>query len=112
MGIGLLWLLQGIQKHKSIQRAAREMELSYPKALKILNHLETKLGRPLLIRKRGGKDHGGVKLTPFAGKFLIEYARFHQRVKSFADKQFGRFKRSLETIPGEMRSNRIRTPGF
>jgi len=88
MGIGLLRLLRGVEKHKSIQQAAKNMELSYPKALKILNRLERKLGRPLLIRKRGGQARGGAVLTPFAERFISEYERFHNRVEDFAEKEF------------------------
>ena len=94
MGIGLLWLLRGVEKHKSIRQAAKKMDLSYPKALKILNHLERKLGRPLLIRKRGGQKRGGADLTPFAQSFLAEYERFHKRVADFAEKEF----RGLSTM--------------
>ena len=91
MGIGLLWLLRGVEKHKSIQRAAKKMDLSYPKALKILNRLDRKLGRPLLIRKRGGQERGGTVLTPFAARFIAEYERLHNRVEAFAGKEFRAF---------------------
>jgi molybdate transport system regulatory protein len=106
MGIGLLWLLQGIQKHKSIQRAAKKMGLSYPKALKILNHLERKLGRPLLIRKRGGQERGGAVLTPFAERFIAEYNRLHFRVEAYAEKEFARFKKAMEREGGGTRGRK------
>jgi molybdate transport system regulatory protein len=95
MGIGLLWLLRGVERRGSIRRAAEKMGLSYPKALKILNHLERKLGRPLLTRTRGGKERGGASLTPFALSFLAEYERMHERVADFAEKEF----RKLTTVP-------------
>jgi len=99
MGIGLLWLLRGVEKHKSIRRAAAAMGLSYPKALKILNHLERNLGQPLLVRWRGGKLRGGAALTPFAASFLAQYERWHERVTACADKEFARFRDALKINP-------------
>ena len=64
-GAGLLQLLEGIGRHGSIQRAAQDMELSYVKALKILNRLEGALGesaaesdRPLLVEADEGTSYG------------------------------------------------------
>jgi molybdate transport repressor ModE-like protein len=37
MGIGLVWLLQRIKKFKSLNEAAKDMKMSYVKALKIVN---------------------------------------------------------------------------
>jgi molybdenum-dependent DNA-binding transcriptional regulator ModE len=31
VGVGIIWLLKGIERTHSISRAASEMELSYPK---------------------------------------------------------------------------------
>ena len=95
MGIGLVWLLRRIKKFKSINQAARDMNLSYAKALKILNRLEKNLGRPILVRKRGGVERGGAELTPFAEMFIEEFDRFQKRIKIFADQQFVKFCRSI-----------------
>lgn len=99
MGIGLLWLLRGVEKHRSIRRAAAAMGLSYPKALRILNQLEGNLGRTLLVRTRGGKERGGVSLTPFTVGFLAEYERMHERVTAFAEREFQKL-----SIPGNRRA--------
>ena len=76
MGIGLVWLLRRIKEFKSIHRAAAEMELSYVKALRILNRLEKNLGRKVVIRTRGGAKRGGAEITPFADRYIEEYDRF------------------------------------
>jgi molybdate transport system regulatory protein len=95
MGIGLVWLLLRIKKFKSINRAARDMNLSYAKALKILNRLEENLGRKILIRKRGGRERGGAELTPFAERFIEEYDRFQADIKKYSEKRFSEFKKKF-----------------
>ncbi len=90
MGIGLVWLLRLIKEFKSIHRAAAEMELSYVKALKIINRLEENLGRKVVIRKRGGATRGGAEVTPFAERYIEEYDRFLSALNAHAAKAFRR----------------------
>ena len=94
MGIGLVWLLQRIKQFKSIQQAARDMGLSYVKALKIINRLEDNLGQKILIRKRGGQERGGAELTPFAEEFIEEYNRFQKDIKKYSQMRFSNFQKS------------------
>jgi len=102
MGIGLVWLLQRIDKFKSINKAAKSMDMSYSKAHKILKRLEKNLGEKILLKRRGGNERGGTQLTPFALKFIKEYDGFQKKIKKLARKEFrsfagrtiGRLKRS------------------
>ncbi len=84
MGIGLMWLLAGIDKHRSISRAAREMDLSYPKALRMIKNVESGLGHAVVVRRKGGSEHGGAELTALGQDFLRRYDRMQQRIKRFA----------------------------
>ena len=97
MGIGLVWLLRRIKKFKSIRRAAADMGLSYVKALKILNRLEEKLGRKILIRKRGGSKRGGAELTSYGECFVREYDRFQKKIRTYAEKHFEKFYRDAKS---------------
>jgi len=96
MGIGLVWLLRAVDESGSISRASKEMNLSYAKALKIINRLEENLGQKLLIRKHGGCDRGGAELTPFGQKFIAKYDRLQSAIKKSAKKEFSLFRRDLE----------------
>ena len=58
VGSGPLRLLESISRHKSTNRAAKEMNLSYVKALRMLNRPGENLNRPLFIGKRGGNWRG------------------------------------------------------
>ena len=95
MGIGLVWLLRRIKKYKSISRASRDINMSYVKALKILNGLEENLDRKLLIRERGGKEHGGTELTSFAENFIEEYDCLQKNIKAYSENRFSEFKQKL-----------------
>ena len=67
-----------------------DMELSYVKALKILNRLEENLGRKVVIRTRGGAARGGAEITPFAERYIEEYDRFLSALNAHAEKSFRR----------------------
>ena len=95
-GAGVLQLMEGIARGGSIQRAAREMGLSYVKALKILNRLEGALGETLLVRHKGGAARGHTDLTPFARRFMKDFAALRSRVQRTADGAFAGFRRRLE----------------
>ena len=92
-GAGVLELLEGIGTHGLIQQAAREMGLSYVKALKILNRLERELGATLLERHRGGAERGRSELTPFARGFIRDFKRLRQRVRRAAAAAFEGFQK-------------------
>ncbi|HCF57896.1 MAG TPA: ModE family transcriptional regulator [Myxococcales bacterium] len=88
MGIGLVWLLAGIDEHHSISQAAKQMDLSYPKALRMLQSVERGLGHPVVARHRGGSERGGAELTPLGRDFLRRYDGMQKRIKRFAAEEF------------------------
>ncbi len=88
MGIGLVWLLQGIKKHKSINSAAKEMNLSYAKAIKILNWLEKNLGEKVITRRHGGNERYGAEITAFGENYIKRYDAFQKKIKKYAENEF------------------------
>ena len=104
MGPGVLRLLQRVGEHKSINRAARQMNLSYVKALNLLNRLEADLGQPILVRKRGGNDRGGTRLTPFGKRYVIEYSRLEKKIRRHVEKEFGVFQGRVAAARPDARS--------
>ena len=95
-GAGLLQLLEGIGRHGSIQRAAQDMELSYVKALKILNRLERELGETLLVRHKGGAERGHTELTVFARRFMRDFSALRVKVGKAAEGAFRGFQQRYE----------------
>jgi molybdate transport repressor ModE-like protein len=100
MGVGTLRLLERIEQRASIAGAAREMNLSYVKALRMVNRLEACAGCSLLIRTRGGKDRGGTSLTPIARAWIREYRRLDERVREQACVEFEGFREKIDRVVG------------
>ncbi len=96
MGPGPLQLLERIGEFKSINKAAKDMNLSYVKALVMLNRLEENAGQRLLIRKRGGNTRGGTELTPFALKFIEKFKALEMKIKEYAEKEYKEIFECLE----------------
>lgn len=88
MGVGLAWLLRGVEKGGSLSLAARDMGMSYSKAHKLVKLLEAALGRPVLATARGGSSRGGSALTPGGRRFLERFEKLEAAVKAQAEKLF------------------------
>ncbi|MBO8436834.1 MAG: LysR family transcriptional regulator [Spirochaetes bacterium] len=101
MGAGVLWLLEGVEETGSLLSAARGMGLSYTKARFMLESLEKGLGQKILDRKKGGAEHSGGTLTPFAKEFISLYREFQSEVKADAERRFRGFSASVEKLMEE-----------
>lgn len=95
MGIGVVWLLRGIEKHHSISQAARDMELSYPKALRMIQTLEDTLGMPMVRRYKGGHQRGGAELTSAGHSFVGRYVALLTDIQDYAGEAFARHFRNF-----------------
>ena len=93
-GEGRARLLELIDKHGSLQQAAKEFEMSYRNAWGYLGELERAAGFRFVQRVPGGRPHGGMRLTPEAKRFLAGYRRFRdgldRAVKSTFERAFRR----------------------
>ncbi len=93
-GRGRWILLECINKRGSINRAAKEINISYRKAWGYIKAMEERLGIKLIERKTGGKNGGGATLTEEAGRFLKRYAAMEVGIKEIVDERFNHiFKR-------------------
>jgi len=96
MGPGPVRLLEKIDELKSINKAAKSMSLSYVKALNILNRLEKCLGEKMLIRKRGGNEHGGASLTHYAERYIRSFKGLEEKINGYAQTEFQGFQREID----------------
>ena len=83
-GPGPAELLVHIQELGSIRQAACAMQMSYTKALRILEGSETALGVSLVTRNAGGADGGGAKLTPQGADLALRYKAWEEASKKAA----------------------------
>jgi molybdenum ABC transporter molybdate-binding protein len=64
LGPGRLELLDGIDRHRSISAAARQMGMSYRRAWVLVQSINEAAGAPLVQAATGGTGGGGAQLTP------------------------------------------------
>lgn len=98
MGIGLVWLLRKIKETGSISQGAKDMNMSYAKAHRIIKRLELNTGEKILVTKIGGIDRGSASLTFFAEEFVRKYDEYQKIVKNFAETEFNAFLNDVEKI--------------
>ncbi len=87
-GKGRRYLLRAIDKHGSINRAAKEINISYRKAWGYIKAMEERLGMKLVERQTGGKNGGGAVLTEDARKFLKNYEALEKGMQELVDERF------------------------
>lgn len=98
MGIGVLWLLERVQKHGSLRKAAMSLKLSYSKAFAMVENLERNLNIAVLDRKKGGARREGATLTPMGIRFLELYRNFDADAKKSVEGVFTRFKQEVDSL--------------
>lgn len=93
LGPGSWQLLSLIETTGSVRLASQQMGISYSKAWKVLDNLETQAGFPILIRQPGGKNGGETCLTGPGRQLLETFERFErectQAVHTIFEKYFG-----------------------
>lgn len=77
-GEGPCRLLHAIEECGSLRAAAAKMNLSYSKAILMMNRAEQALGFPLTEKQIGGTGGGGSQLTPQAVHFLGKYEAYRE----------------------------------
>ncbi|MGA3060409.1 MAG: LysR family transcriptional regulator [Candidatus Bathyarchaeia archaeon] len=77
-GDGLADLLDAIDKHHSMLKAAEELSMSYRYALHRITLAEGRLGQLLVVRIRGGAKGGGSSEVTDFGKDLVKRYRSAQ----------------------------------
>ena len=84
-GAGKARILQAVERTGSLSRAARELGMSYRHAWSAVRAAEQRLGKPLLVRRRGGRERGGATLTPFAREMVETFLELEARVREYTD---------------------------
>lgn len=73
-GPGKAALLAAIAENETIRKAAETLSMSYPRALKLIEQMNTSFEHPLVETQHGGIQRGGARLTP-AGHVVLELYR-------------------------------------
>ena len=87
-GPGIATLMERVEEHHSLRRAAASMGMAYSKAWRIIRTAEEVFGCPLLSTTTGGKNGGGAALTTQGKRSLTAYQAYAADVKQYSEERF------------------------
>jgi len=87
-GSGKCLILKAVAETGSINQAAKKMNMSFRHAWSYIHTAEKRLGKPLLVKLKGGKDGGGAVLTDYAKDLLKKFDQLEEEVRTFTDKRY------------------------
>lgn len=85
LGIGRVTLLEKIDELGSINRAAKEMSMSYKKAWKLIEDLNRMFDEPLVVKEKGGRSGGGTRLTEKGQLAIQQFRAFEKKLTLFLE---------------------------
>lgn len=83
LGPGRIELMERIAATGSINKAAKEMGMSYKKAWMMVQSLNRQATTPLIITQTGGEQGGGAQLSTAAQELMQAYQALRQRFEEF-----------------------------
>ncbi|MCP4652716.1 MAG: LysR family transcriptional regulator [Candidatus Omnitrophica bacterium] len=87
-GTGKSDILKAVKRTGSLNRAAKELNMSYRHAWSYIQSIEKRIGKQLLVKNKGGKDGGGATLTQYASDLLEKFDSLEKEVKVFVNNRF------------------------
>lgn len=94
-------LLEAIERSGSLNRAAREVPLSYKAAWDALDTMNNLAPEPLVERSTGGSGGGGTRLTDYARRLIALYRAMESAQQDILDR--------LDHVPAEADAPALRT---
>jgi molybdate transport system regulatory protein len=73
IGPGKVKLLEEIARTGSIAAAARAMRMARPSAWSLVDEMNKAMGAPVVDAYKGGRQHGGARLTKIGRTLVAEY---------------------------------------
>lgn len=88
LGYGRIELLKKVDEEKSINAAAKELNMSYKKAWRLINDMNEASEKPIIIKNIGGKDGGGTILTPYGKSLITQFETLNKNCIDFLNSEF------------------------
>jgi molybdate transport system regulatory protein len=86
-GPGPMELLERIESTGSINKAAKQMGMSYKKAWEIINRLNKNANQPLVETQTGGKRGGGSVISSKAKQLIAYHKNLRKKFQLFLEKE-------------------------
>lgn len=80
-------MLDRIKRYGSISKAAKSMEMSYRHAWELVDSMNSRGGRPLVITAIGGKNGGGTRVTADGEKAVKTFWDLYKKLAEFLEKE-------------------------
>ena len=90
-GLGRVELLEKIEETGSINKAAKQMGMSYKKAWEMIKALNLQASKPFVITQTGGEKGGGSNITTEAKQLIAYHSQLRQRFAEFLEKETKQF---------------------
>lgn len=83
LGVGKVRLMQAIEAHGSISKAARSMGMSYKRAWSLVEELNQLEQTPYVIKEAGGAGGGHARITQAGQAAIARYQKLEQDLRTF-----------------------------
>ncbi len=87
LGEGRVSLLKAISETGSLSKAAKSLGMSYKKAWSLIDTINSRAKKPVVITSIGGKGGGGSELTPFGTSLIRAFETINNNCWIFLDEQ-------------------------
>ena len=91
LGRGRVELLEAIEQHHSIRRAAASMKMSYRRVWLLVQRANSASTEPLVEATKGGHTRGGASVTPFGKEAIRRFHVLDRAVRAAAERVMKRF---------------------
>ncbi|NQY06384.1 MAG: LysR family transcriptional regulator [Flavobacteriaceae bacterium] len=92
LGEGRVKLLKEIEINNSLSKAAKEMNMSYKKAWRLIDEINTVAPEKVVESNIGGKNGGGSQITKYGKSLIKQYEQLKMEQIKFADLKSEEFK--------------------
>ena len=94
-GPGKAALLSALCETGSIRAAAEQLQMSYPRALKLIDQMNDSFASPLVETKHGGADGGGTHVTAEGREVLSLYQVICKTAETNSTEAFQKLSRHI-----------------
>lgn len=104
MGPGKAALIEAIERSGSISGAARELEMSYRRAWKLAEEINSSFREPLVVTATGGRQGGGAVVSDLGREVVKRFRAMEAKASAGIAADIAEFSALLK--PGKARASR------